>query len=174
MTPEAEYEPERKKKAGSPARSQPDFLDRAIFLIVTGVIVGIAATMAFTYLAQYKSYQRLISAQTKVIEKVVADPDSDAEDFPADFTVLPLMYLRESELSLLRISSVFISFVLTYIGALYVLRTAQSAFKASIEGGSVKGALSTSSPGLVLAALGVGLFLSTLRWLPITPVRLPF
>ena len=56
--------------------------------------------------------------------------------------------------------------MLIYVGALYVLRTAQTSFSASAEGSGFKTAFQTTSPGLVLAALGVALILIT-DWRPV-------
>ena len=123
-------------------------LDRALFAIVVVILLGIALTMAVTYAAQY--------GQIREFTVRYVGPSAD----PA----FALAALEFAQASLLRVANFFLSFVLIFIGALYVLRTAQASYSASVEGAGLKTAISATSPGLILATLGVILIIiSTLK-----------
>ena len=71
-------------------------------------------------------------------------------------------YSRAFESALTRVSALFLSFLLVFTGVLFVLRTANIAYDLHLSGttGEGKGfqaALAATSPGLVIATLGVAL-----------------
>jgi hypothetical protein len=77
--------------------------------------------------------------------------------------VVVLAYSRSWDVAVNKTASMFLGFVLIFIGALYVLRSADTHFALTVEGKS-KGSLETSSPGLVMITLAVvliGLSLSS-------------
>jgi hypothetical protein len=115
-------------------------LDKALFSIVTLLIVIILLLLGVTFYVQYKTYSRGLEIA------LASNPISH---------VTVLSYLRALEAALTKLSSLFLSFILIYVGALYVLRTAQVAYSLSSEASGAKAALQTSSPGLVLVTLGV-------------------
>lgn len=68
-----------------------------------------------------------------------------------------ITYSRAWDFAVVKTSSLFLSFTLIFVGALYVLRVSETRYGLNIEGGKVKGSLETSSPGLVMITLGVTL-----------------
>lgn len=120
-------------------------LDRTLLLVVTAIIAIIAVLMIFTYIIQYFQARQLSAF---LIAQKTVNPSA---------TIIVGFQVTQS--ALLQISSFFLSFILIFVGALYVLRAAQSSFSASAEGGGFKTAFQTTSPGLVLAVLGVALIL---------------
>lgn len=81
----------------------------------------------------------------------------------ADAVSLILVYSRAWDFAVTKTSALFLGFMVIYIGALYVLRSADTAYEISYTQGTQMGAtLKSSSPGLVLITLGavlVGLVL---------------
>lgn len=81
----------------------------------------------------------------------------------ADAVSLILVYSRAWDFAVTKTSALFLGFMVIYIGALYVLRSADTAYEISYTQGTQMGAsLRSSSPGLVLITLGsvlVGLVL---------------
>jgi hypothetical protein len=81
----------------------------------------------------------------------------------ADAVSLILIYSRAWDFAVTKTSALFLGFMVIYIGALYVLRSADTAYEISYTQGTQMGAtLKSSSPGLVLITLGavlVGLVL---------------
>ena len=130
------------------ARNNDKGLETGLFLVVTAVLVFTLALLAVNLTFQYNNYSRGIAA-------VFLTSD------PGDHTIA-LTYSRAWDFAVVKTSSLFISFVLIFTGALYVLRAAESKLEASIEHGAVKGTLAITSPGLALAVLGVGLVCFTL------------
>jgi hypothetical protein len=139
-----ESPPEKSSNETPPAPVLSQRSDRALFVIVTIILGVIALMMAGSFAFQYGATR---------------DFAAQAARGPKPDPVLALTALRFAEASLLRISTFFLSFVLIYVGALYVLRSAQTSYSASVEGGGIKTAFQATSPGLVLATLGVGLVL---------------
>ena len=69
-----------------------------------------------------------------------------------------ITYGRAFDLALVETAGLCSSFLLIFMGTLYVLQTAQTVpveFTASVNSGAGGGALQTSSPGLVMVAVGV-------------------
>ena len=66
-----------------------------------------------------------------------------------------IAYARAFDLALVETVGLCSSFLLIFMGTLYVLQTASVEFTASVNSGAGGGALQTSSPGLVMVAVGV-------------------
>lgn len=69
-----------------------------------------------------------------------------------------IAYARSWDAAVVKTSSLFLGYVLIFFGALFVLRTAESTFRLSVDVGppaSPKALLESTSPGLILATLGV-------------------
>lgn len=68
-----------------------------------------------------------------------------------------IAYARCADFAVAKTSSLFLAFIVVLVGALYVLRSADKEFALSVQGLQGRGSLQTSSPGLVMIALGVTL-----------------
>ena len=62
-----------------------------------------------------------------------------------------------------KFAAVFLAFGVVLIGALYVLRKAEVSFQVNVDAPTGKGALQSSSPGLIIIALGVVLLIAALQ-----------
>jgi len=91
-----------------------------------------------------------------------------------------LTYVRAWDFAVVKFSTVFLGFGIILIGALYVLHQAEAGFQMSVDGPGAKGSLQSSSPGLVMVALGVLLLIFALETksevnytAPVNPPSLP-
>jgi hypothetical protein len=115
-------------------------IDRALLWIVSSLIGAIMILLIVSFALQYSTYR---DALTRV-----------AANEPGNYVAI-VTYLGAWDGAVTKTSCLFLSFVLILVGALYVLRTAQMAYSVSVEGGGAKGALQTTSPGLVILTLGI-------------------
>jgi len=108
------------------------------------VAVAIAAFIVFMLLG-YSLYFQLHTYKFG-IEQALKNQES----------AIALAYSKANDFAITKTSTVFLGFVLAFLGALYVLRTTRVPFVAKATG-SAKATISlqTSSPGLVMIALGV-------------------
>jgi hypothetical protein len=116
-------------------------LDIAIFAAVAIVLLALLALLASNLSFQYGNYR-------DGIKLALADPKFI--DHPSILT-----YSRAWDFAVAKTSALFLSFLLIFTGAMYVLRSAESRVELSAEKGELRGALSVSSPGLVMVAMGV-------------------
>nr|WP_067286657.1 hypothetical protein [Marinobacterium profundum] len=116
-------------------------LDIAIFSAVALVLLCLIALLASNLIFQYSNYRDGIGM-------ALADPKY------IDHASI-LTYSRAWDFSVAKTSALFLSFLLIFTGALYVLRAAESKVELNAEQGDFKGSLSVTSPGLVMVALGV-------------------
>jgi hypothetical protein len=70
-------------------------------------------------------------------------------------------FARARDFAMLKSATIFMGFILIFVGCLYVLRKSISSF--ALDAGK-HGSLQTTSPGLVMVTLGVVLVLATLHW----------
>lgn len=122
-------------------------LDRRLFAVVCFVL----GTVTFLMLASL-AFQALNYREGIRIASEAASPDHSAI----------IAYTRSLDGAVVKISGVFLGFALVFVGALYVLRQSSSAYSVSATAGSMAGSLQSSSPGLVLATLGVILVLGAM------------
>ena len=81
---------------------------------------------------------------------------------PVDHSAV-LSYLSSFDIGIIKISAIFISFLIIFTGSLYLLRLEKSKFYTSTEAqGNLKFILSTTSPGLVMIFLGTILVIFSL------------
>jgi hypothetical protein len=73
-----------------------------------------------------------------------------------------IAYSRAITASVTKTSSIYLAFLLIFLGGVYVLMPRRVAYKASGEGHSFKGTLETNSPGLIMITLGVVLAIAAL------------
>lgn len=76
---------------------------------------------------------------------------------PSDLAAV-LSSLRSLDFFIAKASALYLAYLLTFMGAFYVLLSVEAYFHASADGNSLK----TSSPGLVMVSLGVLLVALTL------------
>src|SRR5208337_2566322 len=68
-----------------------------------------------------------------------------------------LSYSRAWDIAVMKTSGMCFGFLLTFLGALYVLRTRDNEYALTVGGLNKENTLRTSSPGLVMITLGVAL-----------------
>ena len=118
-------------------------IDAAIFVAVTFVLLSLITLLASNLAFQYLNYR-------DGIKFALSDPNY------IDHASV-LMYSRAWDFAVVKTSSLFLSFLLIFTGALYVLRVGETNFQIAAEKGDFKGSLSMTSPGLVMVTLGVAL-----------------
>lgn len=118
-------------------------IDAAIFAAVALVLLSLIALLASNLAFQYLNYR-------DGIKFALADPKY------IDHASV-LIYSRAWDFAVVKTSSLFLSFLLIFTGALYVLRVGETNFQLAAEKGDFKGSLSVTSPGLVMVTLGVAL-----------------
>jgi len=100
-------------------------------------IVSLAAVYVFALLS-YSLYVQ-IHAYSSATQRAIADT--------ARGDVVVLAFTRAADFAIVKTSVVFLGFILTFFGALYVLRVASASFSMKASFGTSSGALDTSSPG---------------------------
>jgi len=128
--------------------SKPVPLTAALYVTVTIVLACVTLILAGNLWMQYGTYH---SGLQLVHDGATADQLSGT-----------LVLSRAWDFAVIKTCSLFLAFTLIFVGALYVLRQNEQAYEAHLESVGVKAALQTSSPGLVLATLGVVLVIATL------------
>jgi len=121
-------------------------LTTRLFVVVCLVLVLIGGLLVLNLWFQHSNYQTAIAIALK-------------EDGPSHDHIVT--YARAWDFAVAKTSSLFVSFLLIFVGALYVLRAGQSSFALKVTGVGSSGALESSSPGLVMIALGVTLTVLT-------------
>lgn len=128
------------KPSDGPAR-EPLF-SQPLFRIVTGLLGVQLALLVGNLWFQFHNYATGI----RMAEKAGAT---------ADIVSLVLVYSRAWDFAVTKTSALFLGFMVIYLGALYVLRSADTSYELSINQGAQSGAtLKSSSPGLVMITLG--------------------
>lgn len=125
----------------SPQSPALDVLTKAIFIVITGVLLFVAILLVTSLSFQYSNYHRGID---QAVNGVVGVDHNSI-----------ITYSRAWDFAVVKTSALFLGFTLIFVGALYILRVADAGYQLSIKGGDVQGSLQTSSPGLVMATLGV-------------------
>lgn len=115
--------------------------DVAIFVAVVVVLFCLLALLVFNLTFQYLNYN-------KGIEFALANPKH------IDHSSV-ITYSRAWDFAVVKTSSLFLSFLLVFTGALYVLRTGDTNFELKAENANFRSSLSSTSPGLVMVTLGV-------------------
>jgi hypothetical protein len=115
-------------------------LDWYIFGIMTGILIFLVSLLGYFLVMLTSNYQAGIQSalQPNAIDYVTA-----------------LTYAQSSDATVMKISTLFLGFVLIFTGAIYVLRNATTQFKLQASGHDYGGGFETSSPGLVVVTLGV-------------------
>jgi hypothetical protein len=150
------------------------------------MVTAIAALAVFFFISSYVQLERLNQAvappSTPALEQALSRIDTSAAALPIgeatallrwktmallERDVVRHRYAQVNATMLLRAWTRQLGFVtgmiLAFVGAIFILaRLSDSGTQLNAEGNGLKGALSTSSPGIVLCVLGTGLMLVTL------------
>ena len=118
-----------------------DRLDKAIFIVMSIVLIVLVTFMAFNLKVQYRNYKKGIEATTLDGKRL-------------NHAAL-ISYSRAWDFAVVKTSALFLSFLLMFTGAMYVLRVEKTDIEFLMKKGDLKGKLITSSPGLVMVTLGV-------------------
>jgi hypothetical protein len=115
-------------------------VDKRIILTVSAMLALLAALMVLCLGLQWQKYESAIQLAVHS-----SPPDHAAA----------LSYSRAFDATLIKTSALMLAFIVVFLGALYVLRTATAAFKLGLGGKGFTGTLQTASPGLVMVTLGL-------------------
>jgi hypothetical protein len=124
-----------------------DKLDKALIIIGSLILLFLGGLLLFSLIVQVENY--------KVSMQQVMDGK------PLDYAAL-IMTTRALDLSIVKICSLFLAFLLIFLGAIYILRTSREIFKLKAENSNIKGSFETSSPGLAMIFMGVVLVMVVL------------
>ena len=129
------------------AESKQLRLDRWLFVVVCSILVIVSLLMLSSLVFQATDYREGI--------RIASDPKTP------DHSAI-IAYARSLDIAVVKTSGVFLGFLLVFVGVLYVLRQSSTAYALHGRAGSLSGGLTSSSPGLVLATLGVVLILGAM------------
>jgi outer membrane protein OmpA-like peptidoglycan-associated protein len=118
----------------------PGLLDELLFVVITVAAVYVFVLLSYSLYFQVHTY-------SNAIQSALSDPNRG--------DIIALAYARATDFAIVKISVVFLGFILAFLGALYVLRTATASFSLTGSSGTSSASLQTSSPGLVMIVLGV-------------------
>lgn len=128
--------------AATDSTSRPPLFSRQLFVIVTVLLAIQLALLVGNLWFQYHNYATGIAL-------------AERAGGTADTLSLILIYSRAWDFAVTKTSALFLGFLVIYTGALYVLRSADTAYELSVTQGAQSGAtLKSSSPGLVMITLG--------------------
>jgi hypothetical protein len=128
--------------------SQSIRLTQSIYWTVSAILVFIALILTVNLWVQYGTYRAAVASSLSGL---------DTREL-----VGALVFTRAWDFAVVKTCSLFLAFILIFLGALYVLRQGEQGYRARIDSGLMKATLQSSSPGLVLATLGVVLVIAVL------------
>jgi len=112
----------------------------ATFATVLAILVFIGVTMYFSTTAQ-------IAALKEGFAAALSPPNHAAA----------VSYSNAMTAAVTKTSSVFLSFLVVFLGGIYVLMPKRDSFALDVQSHSVKANLASNSPGLVMMTLGIAL-----------------
>ncbi len=127
----------------------PKRLEWIILVTIIILVVSVLVLLLLNMVSQYMNYYTVIELTLK----------SSSVNHAAVIT-----YLQALDFATVKTSSLFISFLIVFVGGLYLLRVAESQFYLSVEAKNARATLSTTSPGLVMALFGVVLTIFSLQY----------
>jgi len=128
--------------AATNSSARTPLFSRQLFVIVTVLLAVQLALLVGNLWFQYHNYAAGIAL-------------AERAGGTADTLSLILIYSRAWDFAVTKTSALFLGFLVIYTGALYVLRSADTAYELSVTQGTQSGAtLKSSSPGLVMVTLG--------------------
>ncbi|HZR37568.1 MAG TPA: hypothetical protein VFA75_19510 [Nevskia sp.] len=118
-------------------------LDGWLLALCVGLLAVVAAMLAMNLVFQYHNYHLAVG--------------DTASLSPLDRAVMAVEVSRALDFAVVKTSATFMGYLLVFLGTAFVLRAAQAAYSLQTEGGEglPKLTLTSTSPGLVLATLGV-------------------
>ncbi len=125
-----------------------DFLDTRLLLIGSCIVLLVSGLMIASLIVRWIEYDKAIQVTLK-------------QTPPLDHSAV-LSYARSLDASIVKTTSLMLSFLVVFIGAIYVLRSSTVGFQLSIQNGGLKSSLETASPGLVMITLGLAVVVTTL------------
>jgi len=135
-----------KKDNQDNSRPQTGGLDKSLFGLVSVLLFLICTLLAVNLYLQWNNYNQGI--------RLIIDGGLNRHD-------AIITYSRAMDFAFVKTSTIFLGFVLVFVGALYLLRLNESAYSIGINKGDAKVTFQTASPGLVLVTLGVVTILVT-------------
>jgi hypothetical protein len=121
-------------------------LDNKLFSIVSLLLLSICLLLAVNLFLQWNNYAQAINT-------VIQDGTTQHS--------LILTYSRAMDFAFTKTSTIFLGFILVFVGALYILRLEEAAYQVEINNDNTGVTLQTASPGLVLVTLGVIMIIAT-------------
>jgi len=123
-------------------------LSRWLYRTVTAILAALAIVLTSNLWVQYGTYHTALG---------LVHEGMSAQELTAT-----VVLAKAWDFAVVKTCSLFLAFTLIFVGALYVLRQGEQAYQASVDSGRIKATLQSSSPGLVLATLGVALVIAAL------------
>jgi hypothetical protein len=130
----------------------PDMLTWVVLTVTLLILTVVAVTMFWATQAQMSLYSRGIDAALGTAAQPVANVNHTAA----------LTYSRAITYAVTKTSSLFLAFLLIFLGGIYVLTPKQATYGLDADSAPAKGHLETNSPGLVMVTLGVVLAIASL------------
>jgi uncharacterized membrane protein YidH (DUF202 family) len=137
-------QPEENTSAGQLLFPEPSWLELVLLVTVTVMMIFLGCLTFQNLNAEIRSYN-------KILDSAIASQDQYALFSCA----------RARDYAMLKSTTIFMGFIVIFVGCLYVLRKSSASF--ALDAGK-HGSLQTTSPGLVMVTLGVLLVLATLHW----------
>lgn len=123
-------------------QSRAPMFTQALFRIVMGLLGAQLLLLGGNLWFQFRNY----ASGIRLAEQAGAT---------ADIVSLVLIYSRAWDFAVTKTSALFLGFMVVYLGALYVLRSADSAYELTVsQGPQPSVSLRSSSPGLLMVLLG--------------------
>jgi hypothetical protein len=123
--------------------------DGLTFVVVVALLTAMAALLYFVILQSNMTFGRGITLAERAF----------AEGAEAPHVLIQQVYAlgMAHEVVTFKATALFVGALVAILGALFVLRTAETAYDARLEAAGWKVSLGTSSPGLVMISLGCAL-----------------
>ncbi len=152
-------------RAARRARAGDRGLDRLILGVAGFIVVVTTGLLLYVVVTQVRTYNVAVMAALK----------AGTLDHAA-----VLAYARSTDFSAAKISALFLGFLLIFLGAMFVLRVAETEYSFAMTPAEQRQVtFSTSSPGLAMVTLGVILVIvvlfakSTIDYHPASAVEVP-
>jgi len=116
-------------------------IDILLGTVTLAVLLSVFSLLLYTLLAQWQNYQRLL--EVSISGKAGMELG------------MGLSFARAADAAVIKTCSIFLAFVLIFLGGLYTFRVGDALYRLTAEGHGIRGALETASPGLVMVTLGM-------------------
>jgi hypothetical protein len=133
--------------AAIPQQDESSTLTRPLAVIVCLILVLVACLLSLSLYYQHSNYSEGVA---KALNDQVLDHAA------------VLSYSRAWDIAVMKTSAMCCGFLLTFLGALYVLKSRDNAYRLRLSGMDKQNTLETSSPGLVMITFGVALVITSI------------